>query len=158
MKTIEISKNDAEIMFNSKIPALISLAMSAYPDLFFVEKEWNDIGVIDGYYIESACNIIPVTGKASSLNRNIYPTKEEAERELALIQLLQWRDIANGEKLHKWCNWEQDDSKYCIFPYENKWSTCTSSRTRHSLAFKSFTIRDEFIKHHKSLINKAFNL
>jgi|688.fasta_scaffold06641_13 hypothetical protein len=79
--------------------------------------------------------------------------------ELSLIQLRQWRDKANGEHLESWCDWsDKNQTKYSICAYENSWKKHESILFREILVFKTKEIREQFIKDHKSLINKTFNL
>lgn len=159
MKTVKISKEQAKEMHKSGIESLISIAESTYPDLFHKEKEWEDFGEIKGFFINSFGDVVFYSCSSEQDNINTYPTEEEAERELALIQLRQWRDKANGEPLNDWCDWNNDNQiKCCISPFQKTWSKQNLKYLREELAFKTEEIRDQFIKDHKTLIDKAFNI
>lgn len=75
---------------------------------------------------------------------------------LALIQLMQWRDKANGCKLKEWCNWSNEDqSKYTICSYNDRITAGIDLFTNKILTFKTSEIRDQFMKDHKDLLNQA---
>ena len=121
------------------------------------EKKWEDFGEVNGYYINNICDII-LYGieknpfKSYFTNKNTYPTLELAEAGLALTQLLQWRDKANGD----WkADWNSPDSKYIINLYKNNLIKNISCSMNNTLAFKSEEIRDQFLIDHKSLIEIA---
>lgn len=159
MNIVRISEEQAKEMHKSGIESLISIAESAYPDLFHKEKKWEDFGEVKGFLINSFGGIVFYSYSSRQDNINTYPTEEEAKRELALIQLRQWRDKANGEPLNDWCDWEAPSQvKYCIAPELNSWQIVALSTHREELAFKTKEIRDQFIKDHKTLIDKAFNI
>ena len=59
-------------------------------------KSWENLIKIDGYYVSSQSDIkYCYENCADSINRNVFPTKEEAEACLALAQLCQLRDRYN---------------------------------------------------------------
>jgi hypothetical protein len=158
MKTIQITKEQAKEMYNSGIPSLISIAESNFPEMFITQK-WNNFGKIKGYYISELSTIIEYDGVATSSEKNIYPSRGEAERELALIQLRQWRDKANGQPLNEWCLWDnREQTKYGISAYRNSWLRVEVTNSRYELVFKTKEIRDNFINEHNSLIDLAFNI
>lgn len=158
MKTIEITKEQAKEMFDSGVPSLIEIAETYFPEIFIKDK-WEDFGWVKGYFISELSTIVDYQGLAFSSEKNIYPSEGEAERELALIQLRQWRDKANGQPLNEWCLWgDSNQTKYAIGGFKNSWTTVTVTNSRHELVFKSKEIRDEFINEHKLLIDLAFNL
>lgn len=158
-KKIEITERQAQQMYDSGVDGLKSIAESNFPELFEKEKTWEDIGMIEGYYFgyDSAICSFPFNTPKQQ-EKNIYPTKEEAKRELALIQLRQWRDKANGEKLADWCDWNSGECKYVIRSFKEGWVVGYACASRFELAFKTEKIRDQFIKDHKSLIDDAFNI
>lgn len=161
MKEIKITEEQARQMYDSGIESLKSIAQSNFPELFHQEKKWEDFGEIEGFYIDGDDGVILSykSLESSSKNINIYPTETEAARELALIQLRQWRDKANGQPLADWCDWSNENQcKYCIKPIRKSWISDDAFKYRHELAFKTREIRNQFVKDHKSLIDKAFNL
>lgn len=160
MKSTQITEEIAKEMYNSGSESLKQLAELNYPELFHKEKKWQDFGKVKGFYIDSECDILEVDNVTPySESRNIHPTKAEAKRALALIQLTQWRDKANGEPLEDWCNWQDDEkSKYSIVPKGRTYSKFDSYWYREVLTFKTEAIRDQFMKDHKTLLDEAFNL
>jgi hypothetical protein len=161
MKEIIITEEQAKQMYDSGVESLKSIAEINFPELFNTDKQWEDFGLVEGYYIASDTNIHKLTYPQESckVNKNTYPSEKEAERELSLIQLRQWRDKANGEHLESWCDWsDKNQTKYSICAYENSWKKHESILFREILVFKTKEIREQFIKDHKSLINKTFNL
>jgi hypothetical protein len=161
MKGIIITEEQAKQMYDSGVESLKSIAEINFPELFNTDKQWEDFGSVEGYYISSDTNIHKLTYPQGScnVNKNTYPSEKEAERELSLIQLRQWRDKANGEHLESWCDWsDKNQIKYSICAYENSWKKHDCFSYREILVFKTEEIREQFIKDHKSLINKTFNL
>jgi hypothetical protein len=161
MKKIIITEEQAKQMYDSGVESLKSIAEINFPELFNTDKQWEDFGLVEGYYIASDTNIHKLTYPQGSckVNKNTFPSEKEAERELSLIQLRQWRDKANGEHLESWCDWsDKNQIKYSICAYENSWKKHDCFSHREILVFKNEEIREQFIKDHKSLINKTFNL
>lgn len=124
------------------------------------EKEWKDFGDIEGYYINGFGKTIKYTRDlANNSNKDVAPTQKEAEAMIALIQLMQWRDKANGEPLADWCDWENGvQNKYTIYNYAGKIDSSTNYSANSILSFKTEEIRDQFLKDHRSLIERALPL
>lgn len=120
-------------------------------------KSWEDLKIIDGFFVSNLGYIEKVSDNytAANHNKNIFPTKEEAEACLALSQLCQLRDRYNdGWKP----NWTDNNEKFCIFFNNEKVYSGLSYYTRHILSFKTFEIREEFLKNFKDLIETAKSL
>ena len=118
-------------------------------------KTWEEVGVIKGWYTYAGGSINYFSEGISTkcADRNIFPTKEEAEASLALAQLCQLRDIYNdGWKP----DWERDSQvKWCI-----EMEGCNVIRNRYYsinriLAFKSEQLRDKFLENFRDLIETA---
>ena len=120
-------------------------------------KSWEDLMGVSGYYVDGNSKIykgIDFTIVAD--NRNIFPTKEEAEACLALAQLCQLRDRYNY-------GWKPDwkdayERKYCIEIYKERIQKENSSITRKVLFFKTEELRDEFLENFRDLIEIAIPL
>ena len=119
--------------------------------------KWEDLKKLDGFYVESNSEIDSISdGGISTINRNVFPTKSEAEACLALSQLCQLRDAYNGEPLADWCDWEDcAQMKFCIEYYENKISHQNFNFTQRILAFKTKELRDKFLENFEDLILTA---
>lgn len=75
-----------------------------YPK-YIPKPKWEDFGKVSGYKIGYNSNMYEIVSEHSSFsNKNAITTKKEARAMLALIQLMQWRDKYNEEKLEDWCN------------------------------------------------------
>ena len=129
--------------------------------IVFKEKEkelpntWEELKIIKGFYV-NADNII--NGKelsAFNMNKNVFPTKAEAEACLALSQLCQLRDAYNGEPLADWCDWADDNTKYCIEICDNRISKDYYISTQRVLAFKTEQLRYKFVENFEELILTA---
>nr|DAW61584.1 MAG TPA: hypothetical protein [Caudoviricetes sp.] len=118
-------------------------------------KSWEELGEIKGWYVDSFSDLMPwgegISNKED--DKNIFPTKEEAEACLALAQLCQLRDRYNdGWKP----DWERDSQvKWCI-----EMEGCNVIRNRYYsinriLAFKSEQLRDKFLENFRDLIETA---
>ena len=124
------------------------------------EKElptkWEDLKKLDGFYVEIDSEIDSISdGDISAINRNVFPTKSEAEACLALSQLCQLRDAYNGEPLADWCDWSDADTKYCICFYEDKICKSKNRGEQNILSFKTDKLRDKFVKNFEDLILTA---
>ena len=117
--------------------------------------KWEDLKKLDGFYVDIDSEIDSISdGAISAINRNVFPTKAEAEACLALSQLCQLRDAYNGEPLADWCDWKSQ-CNYCIEVYENEISKFDYKCTRRVLAFKTSKLRDEFFENFRELIETA---
>jgi hypothetical protein len=155
MKQTNITPEIAKDMYQSGIGSLKQLAVLNYPELFCEQKKWSDFGVVKGAYIDSYSVVCRNVNFPTSYNdnKNTYPTTKEAESALALSQLCQWRDKANGEPLSDWADWsDKNQTKYVIDIINGKVSTSCYSKMFYDLAFKTREIRDQFMKDHRDLL------
>lgn len=115
---------------------------------------WEELGEVEGYFIyeHSGINVHPVIDKAVAYNRNLFPTKEEAEAMRAMAQLCQLRDRWNNG----WeANWGDDTEKYCIYSYNCKLEKSTFTYTYSPMAFKTIELRNKFMETFKDLLEEA---
>lgn len=116
-------------------------------------KKWEDLYEVGGWFVDLHSKVV-TSGSMRTADsvKNRFPTKEEAEACLALAQLCQLRDIYNeGWKP----DWTDNNEKFCIFFNNEKVYSGLSYYTRHILSFKTFEIREEFLKNFKDLIETA---
>ena len=157
MSKVKITAEQAKEMY--KIESLKAIAVEAYPEIFSQEKRWKDFGPIEGYYIDENSAIYRLDMyRTSPPERNTYPTIKEAEQALAMCQLLQWRDKANGEPVEDWCEWDGYTYSYLIYRYGNEIKIIKTYCYYGKLVFKTRQIAEQFLKDHKTLINQAFGL
>ena len=123
------------------------------------EKElptkWEDLKKLKGYYVNDLSEIFKLRNANMSISKNLFPTKAEAEACLALSQLCQLRDAYNGEPLADWCDWADDNTKYCIEICDNKISKDYYISTQRVLAFKTEQLRYKFVENFEDLILTA---
>ena len=114
---------------------------------------WEELGVVGGYYVSSRSNINDMSmTNAVDINRNLFPTKEEAKAMLAMAQLCQLRGRWNdGWK----ADWKDDTLKYCIISFENTLCKESYKSTSNSMAFKTKELRDKFMETFKDLLEEA---
>ena len=118
--------------------------------------KWEDLKYISGYFTDLySYSYYLENAEAEKANRNVFPTKVEAEACLALSQLCQLRDAYNGEPLADWCDCEDDNTKYCIYFYEEKIWKLQNRRDRNVLSFKTAELRDKFLENFEDLILTA---
>lgn len=116
----------------------------------------------DECYIASNSTIINYRAICSSYNRildndrNLLPTKEDAEAHLALIQLHRLRDVYRQGWTPDWN--AGTISKYCIVFNAGSLEIREFSCTPHFLAFQSKEIAQEFLDNFKDLLDKAKEL
>lgn len=117
-------------------------------------KSWENLIKIDGYYVSSQSDIkYCYENCADSINRNVFPTKEEAEACLALAQLCQLRDRYNNGWRPDWD--DGGEQKYAIKIENNKTVKYILTSTSSVLSFKSVNLRDEFLENFRDLIETA---
>lgn len=117
-------------------------------------KSWEELEEISGYYVSGASSEInKYKTITTSINRNIFATKEQAEASIALAMLSQLMKDVNGDWIPNWL--DDDTSKYVISFSGNTIRTDSYTNCTFFLAFPSIKIRDTFLKQHKELIMKA---
>ena len=115
---------------------------------------WEELKEVKGYFIyqNSNINIYPVIDKAITYNRNVFPSKKEAEAMVAMAQLCQLRNAWNGG----WkANWKDDTVKYCIISLKDILYKDSYCNTHHPMAFKTKELRDKFMETFKDLLEEA---
>ena len=118
---------------------------------------WMSLKEINGYYINSYSEILPVDANVLThyKNRNIYPSKKLAEAALALSQLLQLRDAWNE------CNTEEVAGRIIWHGITNQNGEAVglgSNYRNMPLRFKTEETRDAFFKQFRPLIETALPL
>ena len=116
---------------------------------------WEDLEEIKGFYIEDD-EVLYYNGTTFSHNKNIFPTKAEAEACLALSQLCQLRDAYNGEPLADWCNWtNSNQKKYSLVIYKGEIYKDNCVNISKILSFKTKQLRYKFVENFEDLILTA---
>ena len=124
-------------------------------------KSWEDLKFVNGFFVcdLSKINKVRLNSLAVDSNKNVFPTKEEAEACVALAQLCQLRDIYNDGWKPDWENRAQN--KFIIYIHPNneilfdKISANTHAISRHLLTFKTEELRDKFLENFVGLIKIA---
>ena len=76
-------------------------------------KSWEDLKILNGYYVNDSSEVdIFESYTTDEYNKNVFPTKEEAEACVALAQLCQLRDRYNDGWKPDWEDY--NETKYCI--------------------------------------------
>lgn len=115
---------------------------------------WEELKKIEGWYV-STCSLT-VYGSSEIFgesDKNIFPSKEEAQAMLAMAQLCQLRDAWNNGWKPDWRN--SSSLKYCIEIYDEKITTITYTVFNTPMAFKTRELRDEFLKTFRDLLEIA---
>ena len=116
----------------------------------------------EGYYISTDSEIIrysnPLPLKNSNEDRNLVSTKERAEAFLALMQLVELRDVWN--KIDRFeVDWgNRDQLKYIINTGRCKICTTTGALQNSILHFGNSSTRDKFLETFRDLIETAKEL
>ena len=117
-------------------------------------KKWEDLENVNGYYADSWGDIRYYYGvnTPDNTNKNIFPTKEEAEACLALAQLCQLRDRYNdGWKP----NWKDGTNKHSIYFTHDEIDGVCGCYSHRILTFKTLELRDKFLENFRDLIETA---
>ena len=84
-----------------------------------------------------------------------FPTIEETKANNALRKLCYLRDAYNGEPLADWCDWQDNNKKYCIIIYKGEIYKDNYLNISQILAFKTRELRDKFVENFEDLILTA---
>ncbi|MBF1097876.1 MAG: hypothetical protein HXL37_06200 [Riemerella sp.] len=116
-------------------------------------KSWEELHMIKGWFVENGSGIYEFENCFTiSKNRNLFPTKEEAEACVALAQLCQLRDRYNDGWKPDWKDFEE---KFNIFYSENKIVKGFGYISSSVLTFKTKELRDKFLENFRNLIETA---
>lgn len=131
---------------------------STFEKIVFKRKElpksWEDLMTVKGYCVSTYSKIEDCSEEFYTYkeNKNIFPTKEEAEACLALAQLCQLRDRYNdGWKP----NWDDGGEKHCVYFHDNEINSAYTYSSHRVLTFKTQELRDKFLENFKDLIETA---
>lgn len=118
-------------------------------------KSWEDLKFVNGFFIcdLSKINKVRLNSLAIDSNKNVFPTKEEAEACVALAQLCQLRDRYNDGWKPDWRTGSK--IKYCIIIDENKIIKSQYITLNQILSFKTEELRDKFLENFRDLIETA---
>lgn len=134
---------------------LEKIVFRALPDKG-LPRTWEELDGIDGYYVDtnSIVDQLPFSSCPRQRNRNLWPTREEAEASIALAQLCQLRDRYNGGRK---INFDEVSSKHNIIIYKGKPlpESCVSWHESCVLSFLTAELRDKFLENFRDLIEKA---
>ena len=117
-------------------------------------KKWEDLENVNGHYVDSWGDVRCYYGvnTPDHTNKNIFPTKEEAEACVALAQLCQLRDKYNGG----WKpDWNDGTNKYSIYFTRDEIDGVCEYCSHRVLAFKTLELRDKFVENFRDLIEIA---
>lgn len=117
-------------------------------------KSWEELHLIKGWFVENGSGVHEFGNCfTTSKNRNLFPTKEEAEACVALAQLCQLRDIYNEGWKPNWAMYKTE--KWCIEVVNYKITKNTYYTIHRVLAFKTKELRDKFLENFRDLIEIA---
>lgn len=118
-------------------------------------KSWEELEFIDGFFVSSLSDIAKIGNNTTNdkNNKNVFPTKEEAEACLALAQLCQLRDRYNDGWKPDWEDYEQ--FKWCIVFFKDNIRVAEYLFIKKMLAFKTEELRDKFLENFRGLIETA---
>lgn len=152
-RNIKITIETAERLYNGSDEELKALAIQTYPELNkpkWAEK-WYDLKEVNGFYVNSMSEVKPFCDHTKETSKNTVPTEEQAEAILALCQLLQLRHEMVGD----WYPSPNEVFFYLQPESDSSFGEYISAGTTRPLSFKDEEQVHHFIKHHKSLLNKA---
>ena len=116
-------------------------------------KSWKEFGEVQGWFVSELSDIDYSEGHSTDYrDKNIFPSKEEAEACLALAQLCQLRDRYNDGWKPDWTDFTMKPS---IYFHKDIATTGENRSERTILYFRSEKIRDEFLENFGDLIKTA---
>ena len=117
-------------------------------------KSWEELHMIKGWFVENGSGIYKFEKCFTiSKNRNLFPTKEEAEACLALAQLCQLRNRYNDGWKPDWS--DGNSQKFIIDFHSDKIDKGRGYMTQKVLFFKTEELRDKFLENFSDLIEIA---
>ena len=118
-------------------------------------KSWEELEFIDGFFVSSLSDIAKIGNNTTNdeNNKNVFPTKEEAEACVALAQLCQLRDRYNDGWKPDWENGME--IKWCIELFKGNIYENTQIYFNKILTFKRKELRDKFLENFRNLIEIA---
>lgn len=118
-------------------------------------KSWKEFGEVEGWFVNNRCEIdyYDEGDSTNDMDKNLFPTEEEAEACVALAQLCQLRDRYNDGWRPDWD--DGGEQKYAIKIENNKTVKYILTSTSSVLSFKSVNLRDEFLENFSDLIETA---
>ena len=118
-------------------------------------KRWEDLKIVEGYYISSDAKTYRSTSAAlEDDNKNVFATKEQAEAAVALAQLSQLREVYRQGWEPDW-NAVEQEKFIIIYTHRGIFECSVAVNIPNFLSFQSPEIRDEFLKNFIDLIEKA---
>jgi hypothetical protein len=139
----------------------IEEAMEEYAQQFKEEpkqpelpKRWEDLKIVEGYYISSDAKIYRSTSAALEENRLFFTSREQAEAAIALAQLSQLREVYRQGWEPDWNAIEQEKF-ILIYTHRGIFECSVAANIPNFLSFQSPEIRDEFLENFRDLIEKA---
>jgi len=170
-KQVFLSLETAKIMWKEELKKFnSSLSSENTPTMLFLldnftkdkleakelPKSWKELQQVDGYFINGKSIITKHVGKLPlESSKDVFPTKELAEASLALSQLLQLRDVYNGD----WkvdLNNKPNEMRYIIINHCNnisKRANCGGDNI--ILSFEKENIRNQFFTNFQDLLEIA---
>lgn len=154
MREIKISQETANRWYNGTDSELKALALQTYPELEVIElpKNWEELGEIDGYFVDNHSSVRSDGGLSNYRNRNFFATKEQAEASVALAQLSQLMAVYNNGWV---ADWTDIKYKYNIYYTRNELYVSYSSSVKRFLHFKNYKTAELFLENFSSLIQTA---
>ena len=132
-------------------------------EIFFKDKEvegvkkWEDLGEVKGFFINKESMIHHYKGSSVLPNKNISPTKQDAESSLALAQLLQLRKRDVGYWVADWSK-DNDQDKFIIEFFNGEIGVDSVFYQHQILSFPNKKMAETFLSNHKELIEIYFQI
>lgn len=118
-------------------------------------KSWKEFGEVKGWFVNNRCEVdyYDEGDSTNDMDKNLFPTEEEAKACLALSQLCQLRDRYNdGWKP----DWKDDNQfKWCIDVFKGNIRKAAYLFVKKVLLFKTEELRDKFLENFRDLIETA---
>lgn len=154
-RKIKLTLETATRWYNGADAELKALAVQTFPELAKKQlpKTWEELGRMSGGFISSGGTFFSATGvRTTSVNKNVFATKEQAEASIALAQLSQLRAVYRG----RWSpDWMDTKIKYCIMFDNGEIERRVAMNISHFLSFQDEETRDLFLENFRWLIEKA---
>lgn len=116
---------------------------------------WQSLDKVHGWHINEEAEVVYIEPlNTFSTMKNVFANRAQAEASLAMAQLTQLAQRANGGWTPNWANTQE--AKYAIRVMNDETlQPQTLVQEVHWLVFRSPGVRDEFMQHHEKLLLEA---
>ena len=122
-------------------------------------RKWEELGKVGGFYIDYNSEIYEGEHDSFNNNKNIFPTKQDAESALALSELLQYRQQWINDNDPNWKPfWDGGTENWCIHRLESDICVNYFYSQFYELSFPTQEMAEDFRRTFNELLRVYFKV